>query len=270
VVGWFAENIVDNIISYTILSVVGFHFTQANAEEGILSATQQAALAKYAVIWLIYVVVTKVVTLGLLGWTPGMLLTGIRVVRWNGKPCGLPRALLRTVTYEVWLLIGVGAFLGVPIAGTAAGFGWLFLFVVCTWYVKGHKSIHDVVAGTYVVDAMAMDHMIIIGVDGVYSGPAALTREEALKQMQKSGMAAPATGHPGGPAPDGAPGTAVVPASASTPAAPAAMAMGLAMPHPKSGEPVYDKNLDTYVVWNGRRGAWLAFDKEAGGWRPLG
>ncbi len=80
-----------------------------------------------------------VVLQGLTGWTPGKLLTGIRVVRDDGRPAGIGRALLR------WLLWVVDGFpYVVPLVGFIVGLTTV-----------GHRRVGDMVAKTLVVRASA-------------------------------------------------------------------------------------------------------------------
>ena len=74
---------------------------------------------------------------GLTGWTPGKLLTGLRVVRADRRRAGVWRNLIR------------------PFAWIADGFPYLlpglvgFILILAT---REHRRVADFVAGTYVVD----------------------------------------------------------------------------------------------------------------------
>lgn len=184
-----------------------------------------------ALIYLVYVILTKVVTLGMLGWTPGMLFMSLRCVRVDGRPPGLARALARTAFYTAYLYLQ-------------------FLFLVIVWtpmvLSKTHRGFHDMLAGTYVIDGIYMGHLLLNepGATGkVYVGPVSVTRQEAENHHREVAAAA------------GQDGAFLAP--------PLTSAM-------RSGQPFLDKNLDTYVVWNLKQEAWLAFDKASNTWYRVG
>ncbi len=83
---------------------------------------------------------------GLLGWTPGKLLTGIRTVREDGRPAGIGRAALRWV-----LLIVDGQPCGLPLVGLITGLT-----------TKGHRRVGDMAAKTFVVRAAAAGAPIVV------------------------------------------------------------------------------------------------------------
>ncbi len=82
---------------------------------------------------------------GLTGWTLGKLLTGIRVVREDGRRPGLGRAAVR------WLLWIVD---GLPFLGLVA-----FITSLTT---TGHRRVGDMVAKTFVVRAGAAGQPVLI------------------------------------------------------------------------------------------------------------
>lgn len=76
-----------------------------------------------------------VLTQGLLGGSPGKLLTGLRVVNEQGQRAGVGRSLLRTV---LWVVDGAPWF--APIVGFVTGLT-----------TNGHRRVGDMVAKTHVV-----------------------------------------------------------------------------------------------------------------------
>ncbi len=76
-----------------------------------------------------------VLTQGLLGGSPGKLLTGLRVVNEQGQRAGVGRSLLRTI---LWVVDGAPWF--APIVGFVTGLT-----------TNGHRRVGDMAAKTYVV-----------------------------------------------------------------------------------------------------------------------
>jgi len=75
---------------------------------------------------------------GLTGWTPGKLITGLRVVRADRERAGMGRSLARPF---LWIADGFPYF----IPGLVG-----FILILST---KEHRRVADYVAGTYVVDS---------------------------------------------------------------------------------------------------------------------
>ena len=164
-----------------------------------------------------------------------MLIVGVRCVRWDGRPCGPVRAFVRSLV----MLVGSTLFSAWILFG-----GILFLggSIVLMSASRGHKNPGDFAAGTYVIDVGYSGRLIIETANGLMTGPPSVRREEAEKYLRKQGVPPPP------------PGTFVAPLTASA----------------KNGVPFHDKNLDTYVVWNAKQSAWLAFDKATGAWNQVG
>ena len=74
---------------------------------------------------------------GLTGWTPGKLVTGLRVVRADRRRAGVGRNLVRPFA---WIADGFPYFLPGLVG---------FILILAT---KEHRRVADFVAGTYVVD----------------------------------------------------------------------------------------------------------------------
>jgi uncharacterized RDD family membrane protein YckC len=120
--------------------------------------------------------------------------------------------------------------LGIGIAGC---FYMLFalLMVVLT---RGHRRLGDYLAGTFVIDAYFEGHLISTTTGRATAGPRSLYASEVSEAVTK----------PGGDR--------------------SAVEAKL-----RPNDPVYDKERDTYVVWNERQERLLAFDKAAKTWKPV-
>lgn len=83
---------------------------------------------------------------GITGWTVGKLVTGIRLVREDGRPAGFVKALVR------WLLWVVDAFpYFLPLVGFIVGLSTV-----------GHRRVGDMVAKTFVVRSSAAGSPIVV------------------------------------------------------------------------------------------------------------
>lgn len=94
----------------------------------------------------LYLVANLVVLQGLAGASIGKMATGIRVVRPDGRPCGVGKALVR------WLVLIVDAF---PFFAPLVG----FVLVLST---NGNRRLGDMAAGTYVVRAAAAGQPVVL------------------------------------------------------------------------------------------------------------
>lgn len=229
IVGYLFDSLIDALVLAALITQLKIDVAQAPTA-GIIRPAEDTAASEVGlllVIFGIYYLVTRVVMLGWIGATPGMLITAVRCVRWDGRPCGVVRALIRTV------VMGVGSYV--------IGSMFLVLSAFVMWNSKGHKAISDWAGGTYVIDNIFKGRLIIETVDGLSVGPPSVTREEAEAFLRTQAEE------------KGIPGAFVAPLSRQA----------------KNGEPFLDKNLDTYVVWNHKQNAWLAFDKASGAWNQI-
>lgn len=119
-------------------------------------------------------------------------------------------------------------------------FGCFYLLVALYTMTstKGHRQPADYPAGTWVIDNWYVGRMLVEGPHGMLAGPPAVTRDDAEKILRQQGS-------------------------------PQAQATQLAVPEVKTTKPYYDKDRDTYVVWNEGRKSWMQFDKKRGDWVPL-
>ena len=173
-----------------------------------------------------------VILQGLTGWTVGKLITGIRVVREDGRPPGLLKALVR---WLLWVVDGFPYFL--PLVGFIVGLTTV-----------GHRRVGDMVAKTFVVRAAAAGSPIVV--PGLTAPP-------------------PIGGGWGAPPPAaGGPttgwGQAVDPSSSGWAAPPTAPA-----PPPPTDAPQWDEARGTYIQWDPAQRAWMQWDEGSKAWSPI-
>lgn len=175
--GGFLEGIIDAVLIAGLASLLGVTYEVSPAYTPLPSNVdeEQTQLVLLLLVYLGYFVATKVVTLGLWGWTPGMICVGVRCVRWDGRPPGLARALLRSVFFSLYAQLGCLFVATAPIP---------------MYLSKGHKGLQDMLAGTFVVDNQWFGHMVIVNSNGVSAGPMSVKREEAEKLLRAEGVTA--------------------------------------------------------------------------------
>ncbi len=118
----------------------------------------------------------KMVLVGIYGWTPGKLVLGLRVVRFDGRPPGILKAFVRQ------LVMGLGSWFGC--------FYWIPALYVATT-TQGHRQPADFAGGTYVIDAHYEGRLILRSGGKTHAGPPSVTREEAEELFRSQGIAAP-------------------------------------------------------------------------------
>jgi len=147
----------------------------------------------------IYFVCAQVVTQGLLGWTPGKLLVGIRLVGWDGRAPGLWRAFVHSIVVNVFVSV-------------LSCIGGLILFGWCQ-SSKYNQHLGDLLAKTYVVDAPAMGHLMMRRPHGLERGMVSVKRDEVahlIGQEKAAEILPDVVGKPTQPAFDKTRGTYVV------------------------------------------------------------
>lgn len=172
-----------------------------------------------------------VVMQGITGASPGKEMVGLRVVTADGEPCGVHRALVRTLW---WVVDGFPYVL--PLTGYAAAFG-----------DKDGQRIGDRRAGTYVVDHKYLGQppfSVAFPADG--SAPYRLdTRAPYLAETHinpinhKSSEPAALNGAPSDPS-----------------------------PRKPGSEPVFDADLKGYKRWDAVHNTWAVFDEPTRQWKP--
>jgi uncharacterized RDD family membrane protein YckC len=199
-----------------------------------------------------FVVLNRVVFQGTRGWTVGKLSLGLRTANVLGRPPGMVKALLRTIPN--WFVMNL-----------CGGLGTLLLLVMVL-STKGHRSLGDMAAKTFVISATYEGKMIITGQRKVHSGPASLTREEAAAQGYAVPYRSVAAGDPGPQARQAAEVAARAHAAAED--------AGLPAPSPDRpppapagvrAAPTWDASIRTWVVYDRPTGRWLK-QRRNGNW----
>lgn len=187
-----------------------------------------------------------VVLQGLVGASIGKLVTGLRVVRQDGKTANIGWALLRWVLLYLDALCCILPGLVVAISS------------------KGHRRIGDMAAGTFVVKRSAVGQPLYIsgltaappssyGTTGGYGG---------AYQPQAGGWAPPA--QPGAPTSwdqPAASGGWTPPASDPTTVAPGAT--------PGADGPTWDAARNAYIQWDPAQSSWVQWDDASSTWKPI-
>jgi uncharacterized RDD family membrane protein YckC len=192
-----------------------------------------------------------VVLQGLTGWTPGKLLTGIRVRRAAGGAPGIGKAALRWI---LWIADGFPY----VIPGLTG-----FIVAAST---PGHRRIGDMAANTFVVKRAAF-HVPITIEDGgrlIVGEPAAAA---------PLGWAPPPTtpGAPGGWGPAIDPSAAGwASPDAGAPASPSdAPPAAAPAPAPSAEGPQWDEARGTYIQWDPAQRAWMQWDEGFKAWTRI-
>lgn len=177
-----------------------------------------------------------VVLQGFTGWSVGKLVTGIRVVREDGKPPGFVKALVR---WLLWIVDGFPYVL--PLVGFIVGLT-----------TTGHRRVGDMVAKTFVVSSSAAGSPIVV--PGLTAPPAAATG---------SWGAPPPPGWAPPPADPNAPGwgAPAPPPAAPTPT-PAAAPAGTQAPQ-------WDEARGTYIQWDPTERAWMQWNEGLKTWSRI-
>ncbi len=221
-VAFLLDSFLGFIVSAFILYLMGMTIFIAGP---IVRGTQTQQVNPTAVIpflaaYLFYELATSVVTVAKFGWTPGKLMMGVRVVGWDGHPPSIGRSFVRAIL------------------------GGLLDYLQCLYWVagfaiinisKGHRSIPDMAAGTYVIDGSYLGRQII-EVGGKIGAGARSASQEEIEAVHEE-LAALTGVH--------------VP------------------PGKKATEPFYDKERDTYVVYSQKQAGWMQLDKMSGQWTML-
>lgn len=122
-----------------------------------------------------YVVGVVIVLQGIAGYTLGKLAVGIRCVRFDGRPPGVLKALVRAVPFYV---------------GTAfIGCIWWAVCLLFMTFTKGHRRLGDLLGGTFVIGDSYMGRIISIGADRAAAGPESVYADE-VPGMPSSSVAA--------------------------------------------------------------------------------
>jgi len=235
-----AAAVIDSMLQVIVLGAallaMGTSFADVSAVAGA-GATQFGTLefgqvAVAVVLSLLFALVNRVIFIAVYGWTLGKLLVGLRCVNALGRPPGLVPALIRGLV--MYLIEGFLGFLGSML---------LLLSILAT---RGHRSLADLPAKTFVIDSSFEGRLIYLGDKRAAVGPESVTRDEANRLgFDVSGPVE----H------DPAPGVAI----SHLPEAPEP-------PSGVQGTPSFDPSLRTYVIYDAATGNWLKLRRTTGEW----
>jgi uncharacterized RDD family membrane protein YckC len=156
----------------------------------------------------------------------------------NGWTIGKFVLSLRTVRFDgrppgMWRAFVRSAVLAVGLALLGCFYAAFALLMVT--FTKGHRRVGDYLAQTFVIDAFFEGHLVTLTASGATAGPRSLYASEVSDAVTR----------PGGD-------RAVIEAKL------------------RPNDPIFDKQRDTYVVWNATQEQLLEFDKKSKSWRPVG
>jgi len=174
---WLVDGFIAFSVFWLVATALGVSMRTDATEVGGLAFEGDATAVAFALVLpAIYFIGAQVLAQGLLGWTPGKLLLGIRLVGWDGRPPGLWRAFVHAFV--------VNAFVSV-----LSCIGGLILLIWTQWS-KYHQHLGDVLAKTYVVDAPAMGRLMMRTSTGLQVGMVSIKREELASLLGEEEAAA--------------------------------------------------------------------------------
>lgn len=138
------------VVDLLVLLVISIILGQVPGVGGIVnSVTSEVGFAAWQQ-WM-YMGIVTVYFVGFWTWrgqTPGKMLTGLKIVKTDGSPIGIRRAVLRFVVFFLYLMLW---------AAISVNFGILFAIIIgaliITAFNKKRKGIHDFIAGTVVINS---------------------------------------------------------------------------------------------------------------------
>lgn len=193
----------------------------------------------------------SIVLQGLTGASIGKFMTGLRVVREDGRRVGFGWNLLRQL---LTIVDGIcGGIVGLIVALTS----------------KGHRRVGDMAASTYVVGKADMGTPIRIpGVShqAAWPSPGGYPSQAAHSGPGNWPPGGTGSAGPGGPdgwasPPAGGPTGTWAPSGSIDQMAPASM--------PGADGPTWDPARDAYIQYDHEQAAWLQWNDSAKSWRPI-
>jgi uncharacterized RDD family membrane protein YckC len=190
-----------------------------------------------------------VVLQGLTGWTPGKLITGLRVVKEDGGSPGIGKAALRWI---LWLADGFPYI----IPGLTG-----FIVALST---PGHRRVGDLAAHTIVVKRAAAGTPIRVEDGG------RLVVGDAPPPPASAGWAPAPVAPPPGAATDPSAAGWASPSGVPDAAAPLPPAAPVApTPAPSAEGPQWDPARGTYIQWDPTQQAWMQWDEGFKAWTRI-
>lgn len=173
---WILDGVIGYFVSLSLIYAFGLPEMIEQPSERAGEVNPDVLLAALLALLIIAVVffAIRVVLIGVFGWTFGKLMLGLRVVRYDGRPPGIGRALVRSSVDG----------LGQGLLGCLYDIPALF-FAMTT---AGHRQPADMAANTYVIDSYYLGRLIVRRGDRVVAGPASMTREEFDEYLHAHGM----------------------------------------------------------------------------------
>jgi uncharacterized RDD family membrane protein YckC len=176
VAAWFIDGLIGYLVSIAIIYAIGIpQSLERNPEQ--VDPNQALAFLLSLLVIAVVMFVIRIILIGVYGWTPGKLIMGLRVVRYDGRPPGLGRAAVRSLVDGVGQGF-LGCFYDIP----------ALFFAMST---AGHRQPADMAANTYVIDAYYEGRLIIRQGDRVIAGPPSLHREEMAEALREQGIPTP-------------------------------------------------------------------------------
>jgi len=146
----FVALVVDLLVFLVISIIMG----QMPGFSGIINSVSGASTT-HTVGWQqgLYFAILSVYFVGFWTWrgqTPGKMVVGAKIVKTDGSPIGIRRAILRFAVFFLYLLLW--GFIGVNL-------GYLFAIIIGALVISAlnrrKKGIHDYIAGTVVINSRA-------------------------------------------------------------------------------------------------------------------
>ncbi len=181
----FYAFVLDRVVGYGLIAVVGYLAWRLLLDQGRTAAGVAVVVAGVLLVSLVHGVV-----LGVAGVSPGKAVAGLRVVGLDGRPLGVPLALLRV------LLLG---FLTLPTAGLGiATLAW----TAVTSPDGRRRGVHDLLTRAVVVDVRPVPEVV----EASDARPRQIVNLTALRLVPTPSIpATPTVAVPAGPPPSAPP-----------------------------------------------------------------
>jgi len=142
---------VGDLVVFLVISII---LGQVPGVSGIVNSVSDARTVSFAAWqqWM-YIGIITAYFVGFWTWrgqTPGKMVTGLKIVKTDGSPIGIRRAVLRFIVFFLYLMLW---------ASLSVSIGVLFAIIIgaliITAFNKKRKGIHDFIAGTVVINSRA-------------------------------------------------------------------------------------------------------------------
>jgi len=142
------------VVDLLVFLVISIILGQVPGVSGIVNSVSGTRTISFAAWqqWM-YLGILTVYFVGFWTWrgqTPGKMLAGLKIVKTDGSPIGILRAVLRFIVFFLYLMLW---------AALSVNLGVLFAIIIgaliITAFNKKRKGIHDFIAGTVVINSRA-------------------------------------------------------------------------------------------------------------------